>query len=134
MSAEWVFDDDEFDARVLVERANLAVFTTIDIAALFGCSRETVWENNRAGHLPPPMWPRRHDSDGDRWSREQVVDVMTGLIRRGPRGWRRSFFDPNGSRAELLTTNNRKDGAESGKNSVSKARAVRVVQPSESAR
>lgn len=76
-----VFDDDLFDAEILVERMGIDRFTTQEMCRLFSVERNTLYKAVARGHIPAPAWPAFHDPKGaghksNEWSKGQVARIM----------------------------------------------------------
>lgn len=87
LTIEATFDDDLFDAEVLVERTGKAKFTAIDIGILAGAptrnaARQLVLRVRRRGEIPPPAFPGGGRLP-DVWSKRQVVAIVLGRLGRG---------------------------------------------------
>lgn len=81
-----VFDDDLFDAEILVERMGIDRFTTDDMCRVFGVERNTIFKAIQRGSIPAPAWPAFHSPRGEghkphEWSKAQVARVI--FERRG---------------------------------------------------
>lgn len=79
------FDDDFYDAIILVHRAGCARFTVDDLAPVLNISPTSVGHFIRKGVLEPPTYelsPRAGD-DFPVWSPDQVARAMLarGLVR-----------------------------------------------------
>lgn len=80
MSTVTVFDDDLFDAEIVVDRAGGDTFTCIEIGFLMGAptsnsARQRGVRAKAKGSLPPPAFPGNRNSP-DYWSKRQVVEFM----------------------------------------------------------
>lgn len=86
MTPEPVFDDDLFDAEILVERFGRSEFTIADLCEFFGHSNPWVYSQISKGALEPAKFPSQYATELDgsgrngvtpaRWTKDQVVRAM----------------------------------------------------------
>lgn len=81
----WVYDPDEFDAEIILDRLGNCDYTAETLAELFKCSAWTVRKAVREDRIVQPAFPWTPSRpDPHRWSREQVVLMLaTGVHPTG---------------------------------------------------
>lgn len=77
-----IFDDDLFDAEILVERADLAEFSTSGLAALLGITNDGVYKLVRRGVIPRPSIAAVMGYEEQRWSKAQAVEILAARLRK----------------------------------------------------
>jgi hypothetical protein len=93
------FDDDLFDAEIIVRRWGGGEFDARKLGRLLGAptdegGRQKVTRRLAKGTIPPAAFPSKrgslHPGESDptrsqaaRWSQEQVIDIVADLLRTG---------------------------------------------------
>jgi hypothetical protein len=101
LSAEALFDDDLFDAEVIVSRWGCDTFTARELGMMLGSAtpaggRQRVIRGRQSGEFPPPAVLGRRgasvgsnrgstDQEPDRWTKRQVVGIVAERLRNGGR-------------------------------------------------
>lgn len=75
MICDGAFDDDYFDALIMVERVGCARFCEVDLAATLGISTKSIWHFQHKGVIEEPYQPKP-----PMWTPEQVARA---LLARG---------------------------------------------------
>jgi hypothetical protein len=72
------FDDDLFDAQVIVERFGRARFNKFDLAELLGLAPNSVWKAVKRGRIPEAHhyeWVTEYYPEAV-WTFDQVVEIV----------------------------------------------------------
>lgn len=79
-----MFDDERYDAEIILNRRGRRDFTARDIAEILNCHTSNIWKNVVRGRFPVPKVPGV-GSQGAIWSQEQVIEMMILKKKRLPR-------------------------------------------------
>lgn len=76
------FDDYTVDAEVIIGRLSSHDFTTVVVGQLIGILPSAVLARIRTGDLPRPAIPATAANGPNRWSTEQVIEIVADHLRR----------------------------------------------------
>lgn len=84
------FDDDLFDAEIIVRRWGRDLFDAYLLGQILGSpneesARQRVQRGLAAATIPPAALPGEDRGKRDRWTKEQVVAIVAERLRKGDR-------------------------------------------------